>query len=122
MSNETKLPKAPSSGKYRKSSELEVGQSIGGTLIGFRSEFSEALKKDMTSIVLKDLNTGKEFELSPSGTINDAIAAGQLKVGLTYRFEKAGVEKTKKGAYKNVFNIYQSKATPVAENNGNDLE
>lgn len=105
-----KLPPPPkTAGKYRKASALEDGQSITGTVVGFRTEYSEKLRKDMTAIALK--NGNEEFELNPAGTINDALAAGQLKIGRTYKFQKEGLEKTKKGGYKNVFGIYDLTAS-----------
>lgn len=106
QANETKLPKAPSTGKYRKASDLEQGQSLTGTFIRTHTDFSEKLQKNMTSLVMRDEN-GREYELTPCGSINDAIGAGQLKPGKTYRFEKEGVEKTKTGQYRNVFGIYE---------------
>lgn len=114
LTNETKLPKAPTAGKFRKAADLEQGQSITGVFLGTRTEYAENLKKDMTKVIMKDEN-GQEFELSPCGTINDALRAGQLKQGRTYRFEKEGVEKTKKGSYKNVFGIYEVNGSTNSE-------
>lgn len=111
LNDGVKLPRPVlTNNKYRKTSALEDGQSITGTVLSFKTEYSEKLKKEMTAIIMKDGND--EFELNPSGTINDAIRAGQLKVGRTYKFQKEGLEKTKKGGYKNVFGIYDLSASP----------
>src|SRR4051812_11157116 len=97
-----------SSGRYRKASALEDGQSMTGTILGFNTKFVEKLGKNITSILME--NNGDKFELTPAGTINDALSNNQLKVGTTYTFVKEGLKKTAKGGYKGIFGIYEGAA------------
>lgn len=92
------------SSKYVKTSALENGQSIEGTILAFQD--SERYPGTL-SLVMR-MPTGETKTVQPSGTIKKAIQQGKLKIGHTYKFVREGSEKIK-GLTSGVFGIYPSK-------------
>lgn len=105
-----KLNTAPN---FKKTSALENGQSISGTLVAFQQSKIPATGKEVTNLIMRDAN-GEPFNLAPSGNIVYAIRDGLLKVGTTYTFVREGTGKTKMGSARGIFGIYE------VENNNND--
>lgn len=96
--------------EFVKTSALEDGQSIEGTVIGFKTstKFPEA----GPSIVMK-LLSGETKNVTPSGNLKYAIRDGLLKVGSTYKIQKEGSKKIK-GMTSGVFGIYPAKTNDTA--------
>lgn len=90
--------------EFRKSSALEDGQSIEGTVLAFK----DSVKFPGSINVVMRGSDGKNFTLSPSGNLKYAIRDGLLKVGQTYKIQKEGSKKIK-GMTSGVFGIYPSK-------------
>jgi hypothetical protein len=93
--------------EFRKTSALEVGQSIEGTVIAFKTSKIPGTDKEVTNVVMQD-ERGEKFTLCPSGNLVYAIRDGYLKVGNTYRLEREGSKKIR-GMTSGVFGIYPSK-------------
>lgn len=94
--------------EFLKTSALETGQSIEGTVLAFRA--STKFPESAPSIVMK-LTNGETKNVTPSGNLKYAIRDGLLKVGNTYKIEKEGTKKIK-GMTSGVFGIYPAKTNP----------
>lgn len=90
--------------EYLKTSALEDGQSIEGTVLAFKA--SSKYPESAPSIVMKLLN-GDTKNVTPSGNLKYAIKDGLLKIGNTYKIQKEGSTKIK-GMISGVFGIYPS--------------
>ncbi len=100
--------------EFRKTSSLEDGQSIEGTVLAFK----ESTKFPGTvNLVMRGLD-GNNFTLSPSGNLKYAIKDGVLKIGNTYKIQKEGTKKIK-GMTSGVFAIYPAKNQPNVTNSDN---
>lgn len=96
--------------EFVKASALEDGQSIAGTVLGFKDSVKFP---GSTSVVMQGLD-GKRFTLTPSGNLKYAIRDGHLKIGCTYKIQREGTTKIK-GMSSGLFGIYPAKNNP-AEN------
>jgi hypothetical protein len=90
--------------EYRKSSALEDGQSIVGTVVDFR----DSVKFPGTINLIMFGPDGKKFSLSPSGSLKYAIKEGVFEKGKTYKIQREGTRQIK-GMNSAVFGIYPSK-------------
>lgn len=99
--------------EFRKTSALENGQSIEGTVIALRPSTKFP---GNTDLVMKGTD-GKTFNLSPSGNLKYAIRDGLIKLNHTYKFQREGTTKIK-GMSSGVFGIYPAKVQPA--NNSDD--
>ncbi len=96
--------------EFRKTSALEDGQSISGTVLAFRASTKYP---GNTDLVMKG-EDGKTFNLAPSGNLKYAIRDGLVKIGSTYKFQREGTKKIK-GMDSGVFGIYPSKNNPTEQ-------
>lgn len=90
--------------KFLKTSELENGQSIEGTVIAFKDSVIPATGKKTTNVVFK-LTSGETRTMAPSGNVAYAVRDGLLEVGRTYKITREGSTKIK-GMTSGVFGIY----------------
>ena len=95
--------------EFRKSSALEDGQSIIGTVVAFQ----ESAKFPGNIAVVMIGTDGKKFALSPSGNLKYAIRDGLLEKGKTYKITREGTKKVK-GMTSTNFGIYPSKKNLAA--------
>lgn len=102
--------------EFRKTSALEDGQSIEGTVVAFK----ESTKFPGTVNLIMRGSDGNNFTLSPSGNLKYAIRDGLLKVGNTYKIQKEGTKKIK-GMTSGVFGVYPSKNNPTPNATSSDL-
>ncbi len=96
--------------EFRKTSALEDGQSISGTVLALRPSTKFP---GNTDLVMKG-EDGKTFNLSPSGNLKYAIRDGLVKIGMTYKFQREGTKKIK-GMNSGVFGIYPAKTNPTIQ-------
>ncbi len=99
--------KLETNSKFLKTSALEDGQSIEGTVLAFKESTIPSTGKKVTNIMWKATN-GETFTLSPSGNVSYAIKDGLFEVGKTYKIQKEGSKKIK-GMTSGVFGIYPLK-------------
>lgn len=97
--------------KLLKTSALEDGQSIAGTLLAIResSKFPGSF-----ILAMRGLN-GDTFDVATSGNLKYVIRDGKLEVGRTYNITKAGT-KLIKGRASAQFNVFTAENEPAAAN------
>ncbi len=100
--------KLDTNAEWRKTSALEDGQSISGTVLAFKDSTKFP---GNTDLVMKG-EDGVNFHLCPSGNLKWMIKDGALKIGHTYKIQKEGTTKVK-GMTSGVFGVYPSKNNPA---------
>lgn len=90
--------------EFFKTSSLEDGQSIEGTVLAIKDSVIPATGKKVTNLVMK-LSNGQTRTISPSGNVAYAAKDGLFEVGKTYKIQREGSKKIK-GMTSGVFGIY----------------
>lgn len=109
--------------KFLKTSSLEDGQSVEGTVVAFKESTIPSTGKKVINMVFK-LANGETRTISPSGNVAYAIKDGLFEVGKTYKIQREGTKKIK-GMDSGVFGIYplrgDAKASDLNQSDNSDI-